>query len=385
MPKKKKTRATASSLPMMSACPNYESENDPSIPKPHAEFGSLFHKAVEEKDVSILLTEEGLAKGREAGKTRAQSEAAYAWAMEYLERLETLYDVGSVVEEMRGQCSIIPGRNFYIDLLCLTKDMKKAIVLDWKSSRNLDNYQADGSEQGWLYVAAIFELSDVIEEVDMIFAAPFCEDDDEYKTSVFSYSRSDYTWLKETLSNIVDSADDTTTDPEACSYCTWCKHYKTCAETTSIIAPAIDDRFGAVLERAKKSPILMSKLRDGVPVLTKVLEDIKSSANAMYFEEGTVIPGYQPIEMKGRTTVKNPSAIIEKLAKDYLLTIDEIKDYIKIDLKGIETVIRNNEEKGQMKKAVDDFRDDCDRAGWTNTGNGAVYLKKSKQKKEIGS
>lgn len=377
----KKTRATASSLPMMSACPNYKSDN--SGPKPHAEFGSLFHKAVEDKDVSILLTEEGLSLGREAGKTRAQSEAAYAWAMEYLERLETLYDVGSVTEEVNGKCSIIPGRNFYIDLLCLTKDMKKAVVLDWKSSRGLDNYQADSCEQGWLYVAAIFELSDAIEEVDMIFAAPFCEDDDEFKTSVFTYTRSDYEWLRTTLANIVDSADDETTDPAACSYCTWCEHYKTCSETTSIIAPAVEDRFGAVLDRALKSPILMSKLRDCVPVLTKVIEDIKSSANNMYFEEGTVIPGYRPIEMKGRTTVKNPAAILESLASIYDLTIKDITPYIKVDLKGIETLVRNNEEKGKMKKAVDDFRETCDRSGWTSTGSGAVYLKKEKQKKEL--
>jgi len=379
----KKTRATASSLPMMSACANYESDN--SGPKPHAEFGSLFHKAVEEKDLSLLLMEEGLEMGRAAGKTRAQSEAAYAWAMEYLKELSVTYDVGVMVEELNGKCALLPGRNFYIDLFIITDDQKKAVVLDWKSSRNLDNYQADASEQGWLYVAAIFELSPKVEEVDMIFAAPFSEDEDEYKTSVFTFTRADYEWLKKEISAITTQADDPETAPTACSYCTWCKHYKSCAETTSIIAPAIDDRFGAVLERAKHSPVLMSKLRDCVPVLQKVIDDIKSSANDMYFEEGTVIPGYKPIQMKGKTSVKDPSSIIRQLCDEYSLPVADIADYIKIDLKGIETIIRNHEANGKMKEAIEDFREMCDRAGWTNTGNGSVYLKKVKQKKELTS
>ena len=382
MTDKKRTRATASSLPMMSQCSNYESDN--SGPMPHAKFGTLFHKAVEDRDPSILYTEEGLKVGREAGKTKAQSESAYAWALEYIDRLHEMYDVVSEQEELKGQCQLLPGRNFYIDYFLLCEG-GKAVVLDWKSSRNLDNYQADASEQGWLYVAAIFELAPQVNEVDMIFAAPFSEDDDEYKASVFTYTRkTDDDWLRQTLGQIIYDAD-AENGPSACSYCTWCKHYKSCSETTSIIAPALENRFDQVMERALKSPILMSKLRDCVPVLQKVIDDIKSSANDMYFEQGTVIPGYNPVQMKGKTSVKEPGKIIEALAKDYETTLDEMAEYLKIDLKSVETVIRNAVPRGKGKKEIEDFRDKCDRAGWTNTGTGSVYLKKSKQKKEISS
>lgn len=371
----KKTRATASSLPMMSQCSNYESDN--SGPMPHAEFGSRFHKAVEEGDLRILLTDEALTLGREVGKTQGQSESAFAWAMDYLKIL------GPGCHEVKGQCKLLPGRNFYIDYMVGSDDGKSVIVVDWKSSRNLDNYQADSCEQGWLYVAAVFELAPTAEEVTMVFAAPYCEDDDEYKVSQFTYTRDDQHWLDQQIALITHGADDPDSAPSACSYCTWCKHYKTCAETTSIIAPAMEDRFGKVLDRAMKSPILMSKLRDCVPVLEQVVKDIKASANDMYFERGTVVPGYNPVEMKGRTTVTDPGAMILALSEQFDVDLEALAAYLKIDLKGMETVIRNAVPRGEGAKTIEQFRETCDRSGWTKTGSGSVYLKKSKQKKEI--
>lgn len=372
-----RTRATASALPMLSACPNYESDNEG--PKPHAEFGSLFHKAVEEENLPMLVSEEGQELARAAGKTRAQCELAYAWAINYQRELQEIYEPDAMQAEVRGQCDLLPGRNFYIDLLLVFENETKAVVVDWKSSRTLDNYQADSNEQGQLYVAAVFENAPKIQEVTVIFAAPFCEDED-FMVSEFIYDRTDEQWIRNYITETVEQADAEDSIPTACSYCTWCKHYKTCPETTAIVAPAMENRFGEVMERAKKSPILMGKLRDCVPVLTKVVDDIKRVSNDMHFEEGIMIPGYAPVQMRGKTSVKDPGSIIRHLAATYDLKIDDIADYIKIDLAGIETIVKNNTENGHRGKAVDEFREYCDRTGWTRTGDGCVYLKKSKKK-----
>jgi hypothetical protein len=373
----KKSRATASSLPMMAQCPCYES--DRSTVSPFAEFGTLFHKAVEERDDSILFTDEALILAREAGgKTRSAIESAYTWAVEYIEKLENDYSPCNMIEELKGQCSLLPGRNFYIDLFILTEDGKRASVVDWKTSRNLDDYQADSCEQGLLYAAACFELSPDIEEVDVVFAATFAEED-----SFFTFTReTDSEWLINTIQPIVSEADNPDAEPQCMSKCTWCSKYKTCPETTSVVAVAMENRFGEVLVRAQQSPDLMAKLRDTVPVLDQVVKDIKKAANDMWFEEGKEIPGYFICNTSGKSTVKDAPSILKKLIADYDLDIEDFVDYIKLDMKAIEVIVRNSVPRGQGAKSYDQFVDTCRASGWVKGGDGpgAPYLRKSKKK-----
>lgn len=398
MPRKKKTEplkdgVIVSSLPMLAACPKFESGEAGEA----ANFGSLFHEAVEKRDPAKLETEEALGLSSAMNWTKTEVDAAYEWATMLEDALISKYAPAVCDREVVGELSLIPGRKMKMDLLMIMSDggeLSSAIVLDWKTGRK--SYEADTNEQGWGYVVSMFEALPSLKEVSMVFASPFIQWYDWH-----TYSRDQLPELRKTLKAIVDDARSDKSVARVCDYCSWCSKRETCGAVSAGLEEVVAYGVGfdppvpskpfenLSLAEARKDPEKMSYLRDLVPFLEKMITAIKQAADEMRFEDGVEIPGYRVAHRKSsrRVVSGEERSILLRVSEKFGLDVRELLPYVKIDVKSLEQAVSDSVKAGGKAEQVQAFMEECLASGWVTGGDdeGSPYLVKSKRTQTTGA
>lgn len=394
--KKKKDGVVVSAFPMLAECPCYESDE----PGAAARFGSLFHDALEHRTPESLETKEAEDLAKEMNWSSSEISDAYDWGIGFEDSLIEKLQPDIAEREVMSELSLLPGRHMKMDVFLLHDDGRKATIVDWKTGRK--TYEADTNEQGWGYVFAMFEQIESLEEATMIFASPFVPWYDDHV-----YTREDVDWLREALTKLVKDAKDKKSKPKVCDFCKWCRKSDSCEAVTDSMSEIVAFGIGTdelpeppttdlaerpkfpSLEEAKNDPVKMSYLKDMVPFLKKMIDEIKKAANEMRFEEGIELPGYRVAHRKAsRRIVKGEvPSILLRVSEKYGLDIRDLLAYVNIDVKNLEKAVGESAPKGAKAKQIQDFMDECVASGWVTGGGGegTPYLVKTKRTQKEGA
>ena len=297
-----------SSLELYEACPLYEKREW--LDNTAADEGTMMHNVLETGDRRLLETSE----------QEAQVNKCFKILEELLVQLGTM-----CVETKEKRLQVFDSSGELItqgtaDLVLVSEDGKKGIMLDWKMGISPIS-PADKNFQLQTYVAGLFQEIETLEEVEGIMVAPRQNFD-----SRFTYYRKDVDGILDRITSTISKREDPfkqpSPDESACTLCNLRDRCPALLGTAVTVFQGVGalpmpsefkvDKLATPLDRAKAQ--VMAK------ILTDWAAEVKKYNTSAVFEHGEPEPpGFSLRKRSGGFAVDNKylPEVLRHLAERY--------------------------------------------------------------------
>lgn len=372
-----------SSLQASEACPCFVNEQRTSAA---AEEGTLCHKAVETRDLTVLDGDEEL---------ELAAQKAIDYEDELLSKLRlsgTRFEVVrevylSVGDESFGGFKGITGG--FPDTLLVAE--KSAILIDHKFGRVPVTPTKDNL-QGIAYSLGVFEKYPGVESVEVHFFAPRqgWTLDEQRKKYVHTFHRRDKDALELRVRTVVArkivaqaavARGDWSAARAKHDMCLWCSRKADCPAVAQIVAATVSKYHDLVVPEEVKeyrldTPDKVAQAYRFANQLQTICEAVKKRCIDAAVQDGLLPEGFSVIKSSRREVV-NPRRFLE-LAIDAGLTEEEAVNLINIPLTTFENAIKAKAPKGKGAPAVRAFAAALAENGATQQGKEFYFLREQK-------
>lgn len=356
-----------SSLKPKEICPHYKNSSGTN---PVAEEGTMLHERLQMGDVSGLKDEQRVAVEMVANVFNAAARELAASGTTVIEMVERRVNVA---EETWGTA----------DLILMSQDGKRAKVCDAKFGWNPVE-DAEVNLQGWAYAVGVFYEFPTVEEIEVIFAQPRC---DELSRHTFTRA-ADYNRMLVRIQTVIARAEDPNAPYNAdAGNCTWCANKASCPtlhKLALLVAPTVELESAFAVPphldpKTMEDPNTVSQARKIADLLENWIEAVKARATELA-KEGVDIPGWRLMSKSVPREITNPGAALGIAMTDYGLTLEDILPTIKrVSVPDLETAVAAKAKRGEKQQLKQKFEDSLRDVDAIRADGEVLYLKREKK------
>lgn len=369
------SKRSPSGLGKYAVCPHFKQDESRPI-HPMTLAGTAIHEAIEKRDTMALPDD-----------LRPMAKLG----IEYWDSIRARGEWDEHVE-ISLTIPLVDNKKGHADLVFISKDGKKGILLDWKAGANRQA-EAENNLQQKCYAAAVFEKFPELESLEVHIVYVRLQEVDTAK-----FTRSDMPGIQLEILAVDRRAEEAEkfeaanpgkkfyhrADPAVCTYCV---KAGICPELHALTLPtakayaqarpedlAIPEAYDPALIH---DPETMSKALVVAGIMERYADSVKHYALQMRMEQGIEIPGTTLASRKGRSTITNTHEAY-KIAESLGLTHDDIMSAVEMSPAKLKDAIEDKAPRGKKKLASMALEDSLIEAGVLEVGSESFYLRKTK-------
>lgn len=357
----------ASRLAQLAICPGYTKDLF-EVDSSAADDGARLHTLIEQE----LLDGTGVITGDDSDLA--------LWCVELAKsEAGSFYSINPEVEIK------IPfiKKSGWIDVLLMSHDGKRAIIMDWKTGRNKQAHPSENL-QFKAYAVGVWMKYPGLQEIVLIGAYPRLR---SVERAVFTPD--DYTAMLETLAEIHVKCKDFTGRLTPNDSCKYCGRASTCSALTGVALDTLrvlksELPVGLDPELVPASrPDILAVMRDMAGVLEGWAKAVKARSDYVALKQGYDLPGYEVQTKSGRRSFRNPgevldliNATLEQLGVDHV-TESELLAVCSPTVSDAEGIIKAKAPPKKGAEFVREFKSVCESHAALTAGDDIVFLKRN--------
>lgn len=273
----------------------------------------------------------------------------------------------------------------YVDVALISKDEKKAELIDWKFGNNAVE-DASNNLQGIAYALGLLKKFPTLEEILVRFTMPHLD----YMTE-YTFTRSDFDKLRVRVKTVVHRAIEAGKDAEDFSMatpntssCLFCGLIGKCPKVAEV-ALKLGKKYRPLEIPETVTPSMVSNSKDvaiGIrlaAIMATWAEAFRRQATARTVEDPNFIPeGYVLVESQRRSVVK--AHLLGEIAKGFIPAehhklVDELFD---VPIGELEKLVSTWAARGSKEKTVEDFGKKATEQGALELGKPFSFLRQNR-------